>query len=117
MKRLQLLPIAIFALFFFLMNWYILGGLQVVAVQNYVPAIFWFVNIVSVFSVLYAIQGIQTRGMGMFFKIATHAFLTLFVSELIFAINLLLEDIYRVISGIFHLIFEGSFVIPSRRHF
>lgn len=117
MKRLQLLPIAIFALFFFLMNWYILGGLQVVAPQNYVPAIFWFVNIVSVFSVLYAIQGIQTRGMGMFFKIATHAFLTLFVSELIFAINLLLEDIYRVISGIFQLIFEGNFVIPGRHPF
>ncbi|RZL17985.1 MAG: metallophosphoesterase, partial [Pedobacter sp.] len=44
-------------------------------------------------------------------------FLTLFVSELIFAINLLLEDIYRVISGIFHLIFEGSFVIPGRHPF
>lgn len=117
MKRLQLLPIAIFSLFFFLMNWYILTGLQVVAPQNYVPAIFWFVNFVSAFSVLYAIQGIQSRGMGLFFKISTHAFLTLFVSELIFVINLLLEDIYRFIAGVFHLIFEGSFVIPVRHPF
>ena len=61
MRRLQLLPIAIFALFFFLMNWYILGGLQVVASQNYVPAIFWFVVITTTFSLLYAIQDIQSR--------------------------------------------------------
>ena len=78
MRRLQILPIAIFGLFFFMMNWYILGGLQVVAPLNFVPAIFWTVVITSTVAVLYAIQGIQSRGMGSFFKIATHAFLILF---------------------------------------
>lgn len=117
MRRLPLLPIAIFCLFFFLMNWYILSGLQVVAPQNYVPSVFWFINAICAFSVLYALQGIKSRGMGAFFKIATHVFLTLFVSELIFAINLLLGDIYRLIAGFLHLIFEGSFVIEHRHPF
>lgn len=117
MRRLQLLPLALFSLFFFLMNWYILGGLKVIASQNYVPTVFWIVIVLSAVAVLYAIQGIRSRGMGMFFKIATHVFLTLFVSELIFAINLLLEDIYRLIAGVFHLIFEGNFVIPTRHPF
>lgn len=114
MKRLQLLPIAIFSLFFFLMNWYILGGLQVVASQNYVPAIFWFVIITSVFSVLYAIQGIQTRGMGMFFKIATHAFLMLFVSEILFLLVLLSDDVFRLFAGAFHFIRDNQFLAPTR---
>jgi predicted MPP superfamily phosphohydrolase len=114
MRRLQLLPIAIFCLFFFLMNWYILSGLQVVAPQNYVPTIFWFANAICAFAVLYALQGIQSRGMGRFFKISTHAFLTLFVSELIFAINLLISDFFRLIAGVFHLFSEGSFVISNR---
>lgn len=117
MRRLPLLPIAIFCLFFFLMNWYNLSGLQVVASQNYVPTIFWLVNAFFAFAVLYALQGIQSRGMGMFFKISTHAFLTLFVSELIFAINLLLADVFRLIAGVFNLISAGSFVVPSRHIF
>lgn len=114
MRRLPLLPIAIFCLFFFLMNGYILGGLQVVAPQNYVSIIFWAANAICAISVLYALQGIQSRGMGAFFKISTHAFLTLFVSELIFAINLLLADIFRLIAGVFNLISDGVFVVPNR---
>jgi predicted MPP superfamily phosphohydrolase len=117
MRRLPLLPIALFCLFFFLMNGYILSGLLVVAPQTYVSTIFWVANSICAFSVLYALQGIQSRGMGKFFKISTHAFLTLFVSELIFAINLLLEDTYRLIAGFFSLIFEGSFIVPNRHPF
>lgn len=117
MRRLPLLPIALFCLFFFLMNGYILSGLLVVAPQTYVSTIFWVANAICAFSVLYALQGIQSRGMGRVFKIATHVFLTLFVSELIFAINLLLEDIYRLIAGFFSLIFKGSFVVPNRHPF
>lgn len=114
MRRLQLLPIALFSLFFFLMNWYILGGLQVVAPQNYVPIIFWAVVVTSAFSLLYAIKGIQSRGMGMFFKIATHAFLMLFVSELLFLLVLLSDDIYRLLAGVLHLATNRAFLVPAR---
>ncbi len=116
-RRLQLLPVSIFITLFLLLSWYALSGLQIVAQQPYIPLIFWSVISLSVFAVIYAIQGMQTRGMGMFFKIATHAFLTLFVSEIIFVINLLLEDVYRVLAGLFSLIFDGHFLIPARNHF
>ncbi|RZK52147.1 MAG: metallophosphoesterase, partial [Pedobacter sp.] len=96
------------------MNWYILGGLQIVASQNYVPAVFWLVIILSAFSVLYAIQGIQSRGMGRFFKISTHAFLMLFVSEILFLLFLLSDDVYRLFAGTFHLISDHQFLAPAR---
>lgn len=114
MRKLQLLPLAIFSLFFLLMNWYVIGGLQVAAPQSYVPAVFWLVIILSTFSVLYAIQGIRSRGMGRFFKIATHAFLMLFVSEILFLLVLLSQDVYRFAAGTFYLVSDDQFLVPAR---
>jgi len=114
MRRLQLLPLVLFSLFFFLMNWYVLGGLRVIAPHNYIPVVFWVVIILSAFSVLYAIQGIQSRGMGRFFKISTHAFLMLFVSEILFLLVLLSDDVYRLFAGTFHLISDHQFLAPAR---
>ncbi|RZK56244.1 MAG: metallophosphoesterase [Pedobacter sp.] len=113
-RRFQLLPISIFIALFLLLNWYALGGLKVVASPIYVPTIFWSINLLNVFALFYAIQGLQSRGMGMFFKIATHAFLMLFVSELIFIINLFLDDIFRVLTGLFRLVTQGDFLMPAR---
>ena len=114
MRKFQLLPLAIFSLFFLLMNWYVIGGLQVAAPQTYVPAVFWLVIILSTFSVLYAIQGIRSRGMGRFFKIATHAFLMLFVSEILFLLVLLSQDVYRFAAGAFYLVSDDQFLVPAR---
>ncbi len=114
MKRLQILPLAIFSIFFILMNWYVLGGLQVVAPQSYLPAVFWFVITLSIFSVFYAIIGMQTRGVDRFFKIATHAFLTLFVSEVLFLLVLLSQDAYRLAAGTFYLVSDNQFLVPAR---
>ncbi|WP_316785939.1 metallophosphoesterase [Pedobacter frigiditerrae] len=113
-RRFQLLPVSIFVALFLLLNWYALGGLQVVATASYVPAVFWSVILLNVFALLYAIQGIQSRGMGVFFKVATHAFLMLFVSELIFIINLFLDDVFRILAGLFHLIKQSDFLMPAR---
>ena len=96
------------------MNWYVLGGLRVIAPHNYIPVVFWVVIILSAFSVLYAIQGIQSRGMGRFFKISTHAFLMLFVSEILFLLVLLSDDVYRLFAGTFHLISDHQFLAPAR---
>lgn len=114
MRNIQFIPLAIFTLFFILINWYILGGVQVVAPQSYVPTIFWFSILGSAFCVLYAIQGIQNRGMGRFFKVATHVFLMLFVSEILFLLVLLLDDAYRLFVGTFHLVSEQQFLAPPR---
>jgi predicted MPP superfamily phosphohydrolase len=113
-RRFQLFPIAIFTALFFLLNWYALSGLQVVITQNYIPAIFWSVISLNVFALIYALQGMQSRGTGIFFKIATHAFLLLFVSELIFIINLFLDDVFRLFAGLFQFVKEGHFEVPAR---
>lgn len=116
-KRIQFLPVAFFTALYFLMNWYALVGLQTVVHQAYFPYIFWAVILTSLCSLIYALAGMQSRGTGTFFKIATHAFLMLFVSTLLFVINLLLEDIYRVLAGFFNLILAGNFLLPSRNPF
>lgn len=113
-RRIQLLPMAIFSLLFFLLNWYVLGGLRQVAVQSYVVPVFWTVVGLSALALVYALQGIQQRGMGLFFKIATHTFLVLLVSEILFSLVLLLGDVYRLIWAIFAWTGQHHFLAPMR---
>ena len=114
MRRLKILPLAFFTTLFFLMNWYILGGLQTVVHHSYFPVLFWGVVTLSVGALIYAITGMQTRGMGSFFKIATHAFLMLFVSEVLFFLVLLSDDLYRLLAGVFNLATHREFLAPAR---
>ncbi|RYG22322.1 MAG: metallophosphoesterase [Chitinophagaceae bacterium] len=113
-RRFQFLPIALFALLFFLLSWYVLIGLRTIAKQPYVPVIFWSVLILSLASLLYAIQGMQSRGMGRFFKLATHFFLVLFVSEIFFAALLFANDLFRGGYGLFNLVVRQDFLSPAR---
>ena len=113
-RRLSLLPISIFALFFFLISWYTLVGLQTLARQTYAPLIFWVIIMLSLSALLFAIQGMRTRGMGRFFKLSTHFFLILFVSEILFALLLFIGDAYRGIYGVFNLISKQDFLSPAR---
>lgn len=113
-RRIQLLPIAIFTLLFFLLNWYVWGGLQIVAQQSYVGPVFWTTISLITFALLYALQGMQQRGMGLFFKIATHTFLVLFVSEILFSLVLLLADIYRGTFGLIGWVGQHHFLAPLR---
>lgn len=113
-RRIQLLPITIFTFLFFLLNWYVLSGLQIVAQQSYVQPVFWTTVSLVAIALLYALQGIQQRGMGLFFKIATHTFLVLFVSEILFSLVLLLADIYRGTFGVVNWVGQHHFLAPLR---
>ncbi len=113
-RRLSLLPISIFAVFFFLLSWYALVGLKTIAHQTYIPMVFWAVVSLSLGALLYAIQGIQSRGMGRFFKFSTHLFLVLFVSEILFALLLFANDIFRGAYGLFNLMVKHDFLSPAR---
>jgi predicted MPP superfamily phosphohydrolase len=117
MRRLQLFPVALFTTIFFLLNWYVLKGIQTVWPQSETPMLFWSTVIVLSLSLFYALQGIQKRGMGKFFKIATHAFLMFFVSELLFIVVLFANDIYRFFSALFQLSVSRQFNLPARNLF
>jgi predicted MPP superfamily phosphohydrolase len=113
-RRLSLIPIALFVCLFLLLSWYVLIGLRTLASQTYVPLVFWAIIMLNLTALLYAIQGMGTRGMGWFFKISTHAFLVLFVGELLFALLLVINDVYRGIYGMFNLLIEHNFLSPAR---
>lgn len=113
-RRLQLLPITIFTCLFFVLNWYVVGGLQEVVPYSGFSYLFWSVVTVLAISVLYALVGIKRRGIDRFFKVAMHAFLVVFVSELLFAIVLLVGDGYRLAAGLGNLIFYTGFKLPTR---
>lgn len=117
MRRLQLFPIALFTAIFFLLNWYVLKGLQILWPQSETPILFWSTVIMISLSLFYALQGIKNRGMGKFFKIATHAFLMFFVSELLFIVVLFANDIYRFFAALIQLSFNKQFNFPARNLF
>jgi len=113
-RRLSFLPISIFAVFFFLISWYALIGLKTIVHQTYIPMVFWSVITLSLGALLYALQSIQSRGMGRFFKFATHFFLVLFVSEILFVLLLFANDIVRGAYGVFNLVVKQDFLSPAR---
>lgn len=113
-KRFQLLPISLFATLYLLLSWYMLIALKTIAHQTYIPIVFWTIVGSSLGSLLYALQGMQSRGMGRFFKFATHFFLVLFVSEILFTLIVLVNDVCRGAYGIFSFITKHVFVLPLR---
>lgn len=98
MKRKNpLIPLVLFLLAFFVINIYTLSGLQFLSGSPALPLLFWaFIAALSA-ALIVAFKRIQTNGMDQFFKIISHAFLILLVSELVFLIVLLPGDIYRLI--------------------
>lgn len=98
-RKINILPLAIIAFLFFMVNWYVLSGFQIYTPNPLLSLTFWLVVSIIILSLLYAIRRINSHGMGIFFKFATHAFLILLVSEIIFSITLLGGDIYRIFTG------------------
>lgn len=98
-RRISLLPIAIVAILFFILNWYVLSGLLIYSINPLLSLVFWLTVCLITLSLIAAINRINTMGMGLFFKIATHAFLIWLTAALLFAIVLLTGDIYRLFSG------------------
>lgn len=99
-RKLNLLPLILVAFLFFLMNSYLLSGLHSFSQQTFITPVFWLIVSAIIFSLVYAILRMQSKGMDLFFKIATHAFLILVVAELIFALVLLPNDLYRLTAGV-----------------
>ena len=99
-RKINLLPFAIFAALFIFLNAYILSGLTTIISSKILAPIFWMVIVSLTCATLFAIQRMRAKGVDKFFLFTAHAFLILFVAELIFAIFLFLGDIYRLVLGI-----------------
>ncbi|PWS28506.1 phosphohydrolase [Pedobacter yonginense] len=96
-RKLSFAPILFATLLFFALNAYVLSGLNTLNGSAYLNPIFWVFIIGLTFSLFYAIKQMRLQGVNRFFKIVSHAFLIVFVAEIVFALLLLLGDFYRFI--------------------
>lgn len=99
-RRFSFFPLVIVALLFFSLNAYFLSGLTTINSSTWLSPIVWVMAIGLMFALIYAIRTFRAQGINKFFQVITHAFLIVFVSELIFAIFLLLGDVFRFLISI-----------------
>ena len=97
-RRISVLPLAIIAILLFVLNWYVLSGIRTVSSNSFTPPLFWGFISLTTAALIYAIIRMRDNGMDLLFKITTHVFLILFVTEVIFSAFLLLGDIFRLIT-------------------
>jgi len=93
-KKINLIPIALFLIFFLLLNIYTLSGFQTLNPNPAVPLFFWAVILFVAAASLVAIRRFLRLGHDQFFRITMHVLLILVVSEMIFSIFLIPGDLY-----------------------
>jgi len=98
-RKISLLPLFVIGFIVFALNWFVLSGIKVVSHGPLTTPIFWGSIFFITALLVFAIVRMSDKGMDILFKIATHVFLIAFVSELIFAVVLLLGDVYRLFAG------------------
>lgn len=98
-RKISLLPLFLIGFILFALNSFVLSGIHVVSQSAVVTPLFWGITGSITLLLVFAIFRMSDKGMDLLFKIATHAFLILFVSELLFGFVLLLGDIYRLFAG------------------
>lgn len=108
-RKINILPIAIIALLFFLLNSYVLSGIHTLSLNPIITPVFWIFILTVTAGLAYAIQRMRDNGMDIFFKVTTHAFLILFVAELVFILVLLPNDAYRLIAGVPRNVYWAQF--------
>ncbi|KLT67398.1 metallophosphoesterase [Pedobacter sp. BMA] len=99
-RKFSLLPILVIAILFFSLNAYFISGLGVIYKSIWLKTSLWIIISGLTLLLIYAIGTVQRKGVTKLFQVVAHAFLIVFVSELIFAVFLLIGDIYRVLLSV-----------------
>lgn len=113
-RKISVLPFFLIGIFYFLLNYYVLGGLSVIFTAESFKLIFIGLSVFLTICFFLALLRLTKYGMDIFFKVSIHAFVAVTVSELIFASVLIIEDFFRLIFAIFgHHNSVGDF-LPDR---
>jgi len=95
-RRFSLVPLVIIAIVFYIINVYVLSGLQFLIHSKLLVPVFWIFILTLTVALFIAIRRFQKLGMHTLFQWVSHLFLGLVIVEIIFATFLLLGDIYRL---------------------
>ena len=98
-RKINLLPIILFAIVIFLLNWYVLSGLLTLNASSFTAPLFCLFIIAAIGSLFLAIRRIDKHGMDWFFKISSHLLLTLFAAEVVLSIFLFIGDVPGIFTG------------------
>jgi uncharacterized protein len=103
MRRVSFLPVILISFISFLLDWYVFQGLRALTSsliegdRTIVHITFWLVNIGVLFSFIFNFyKAIPTGKFTLLFNTVFNAFLTLFVTKIVFVMVLFAEDIYRM---------------------
>ncbi|WP_367867453.1 metallophosphoesterase [Pedobacter sp. WC2423] len=98
-RKISLLPFILFAIFIFLLNWYVLSGLLMISTSGLTTPVFCLFMIAAIGSLFLAIRRMSAHGMDLFFKISSHLLLTLFAAEVVLSVFLFIGDVPRIFMG------------------
>lgn len=99
----RLITFTILALTMFFLNWFILNGLKELFPFTWFELLYIIAITASVISLFIAILRMARRGMDLFFKIATHLFVTLISGQLVFALVKVIGELLRIILSQFNI--------------
>ncbi|MDA9555711.1 metallophosphoesterase, partial [Pelobium sp.] len=99
-RRISLLPIIILLAVLVWLNGYVMSGLSVIFPNHSWQNPFIITVILVNLSFLTALLRLAKSGTDTFFKVAVHAFMTVFVAELVYAIPIFMGDVYRLFASI-----------------
>lgn len=99
----RLVTFTILALTMFFLNWFILNGLKELFPFTWFELLYIIAITASVISLFIAILRMARKGMDLFFKIATHLFVTLISGQLVFALVKVIGELLRIILSQFNI--------------
>jgi predicted MPP superfamily phosphohydrolase len=87
----------------FFLNWFILNGLKELFPFTWFELLYIIAITASVISLFIAILRMARKGLDLFFKIATHLFVTLISGQLVFALVKVIGELLRIILSQFNI--------------
>lgn len=107
MRRVSYIPVIFISLISFLLDWYVFQGVKTLSTsfneetKGVIYNVFWFANFaVLVAFILNFYKAIPTGKFTLLFNMVFNAFLTLFITKLVFVMVLFAEDLYRAFAGL-----------------
>jgi len=114
MRRNIPLAIGALALFFVLLNWYVISGIRVVV--NSPLAVYCFLGVIFLvlFALSISLMQVRKEGFSGVSKTVAHSFLLILIGQLVFISILLPIDIFRGLTAVTTLVFQGKSFLPVR---